>query len=75
MTIEELSAIASSATAFVRSIVRRTVFDWGRDGSNGASSSSPVLSHELSASSRGYLRSHQYGMLLECAEFSTNAMH
>ena len=55
MTMEELRAIASSATAFVRSIVRRTVFDWRRDGSNGASSSSPVLSQELSASSRGYL--------------------
>jgi hypothetical protein len=60
MTIEELSAIASSATAFVRSMVRRAVFDWRRDGTNGASSSKPVLSHELSASSCGYLVNCQY---------------
>ena len=60
MTMEELNAIASSATALVRSMVRRAVFDWRRDGSNGASSSSPVLSQELSASSFGYLRVCQY---------------
>ena len=34
--------------------------DWRRDGSNGASSSSPVLSQELSASSFGYLHVCQY---------------
>jgi hypothetical protein len=53
ITIEDWSAIASSATAFVRSIVRRTVFDWRRDATNGASRSKPVLSQELSASALG----------------------
>jgi hypothetical protein len=51
--IEDFRAMASSATALVRSIVRRTVLFCRREGSNGASSSSPVLSHELSASAFG----------------------
>jgi hypothetical protein len=51
--MDEFSAMASSATALVRSIVRRTVFDWRRDATKGASSSRPVLSHELSASAFG----------------------
>lgn len=55
ITIEELRAIASSATAFVRSIVRSTVFDWRCDATKGASRSRPVLSQELSARACGYL--------------------
>jgi hypothetical protein len=52
-TIDELSAMASSATALVRSIVSSTVLDWRREGTKGASSSRPVLSHELSARAFG----------------------
>jgi hypothetical protein len=51
--MEELCAMASSATAFVRSIVRRTVFDCWREGTKGASRRRPVLSHELSARACG----------------------
>jgi hypothetical protein len=53
ITIELFRAMASSATAFVRSIVRRTVFDWRRDVIKGASRSRPVLSQELSARACG----------------------
>lgn len=51
--MEVLSAIASSATAFVRSIVRRRMFDWRREGTKGASRRRPVLSQELSARAGG----------------------
>jgi hypothetical protein len=55
MMMEESRAMASSATAFVRSMVRRTVFDRRFEGMKGASSKRPVLSQELSARALGYL--------------------
>jgi len=44
--IESLRSMASSATAFVKSIVSRTEFIWRRSGSNGASSSTIACKHE-----------------------------
>lgn len=51
--IEDLSAMASSATARVRSMVRRMVFDCRREGTKGGSRRTPVLSQELSARALG----------------------
>lgn len=53
-TTECLFSMASSATAFVRSIVSRTALRLRRCGRNGASNSKPVLSKDLSARHSGY---------------------
>lgn len=52
--MECLFSMASSATALVRSMVRRTEFRLRRSGRKGASKRRPVLSKDLSARASGY---------------------
>ena len=53
MTAECLFSMASSATALVRSIVRRTELRFRRVARKGASRRRPVLSKDLSANASG----------------------